>query len=202
MAPFALGLGHREQDITVTDDISGLLERLAVQDRSALGLLYTKVAPKLMGLLTRMLGDRAEAEDALQEVMVRLWQRAATYDPQKGTGMGWICAIARNHALDRLRARPASRGYQIVTGGTEVDVLDTVADPAMSMEEQTMLKGRMQSVVACFDELPQDRARAVKGAYLQGLSYQDLATQFEVPLNTMRTWLRRALISLRECLDR
>lgn len=186
----------------MTDEISRLLERLAVQDRSALGVLYTKVAPKLMGLLTRMLGDRAEAEDALQEVMVRLWQRAATYDPQKGTGMGWICAIARNHALDRLRARPAARGHQMVSGGAEVDVLDTLADPAMGVEEQTMLRARMQSVVACFEELPQDRARAVKGAYLMGQSYQDLAAQFDVPLNTMRTWLRRALISLRECLDR
>ena len=65
-----------------------------------------------------------------------------------------------------------------------------------------MLRARMQAVLACFGELPEDRARAVKGAYLMGLSYQDLATQFDVPLNTMRTWLRRALISLRECLDR
>lgn len=187
----------------MTDDISGLLKRLAVQDRAALGLLYSAAAPKLMGLLTRMLGDRAEAEDALQEVMIRLWQRAATYDPQKGSGMGWICAIARNHALDRLRARPAARGHRIVSGGEDdMDVLDMVADPAMGVEDQTMLRARMQAVVACFEELPADRARAVRGAYLMGLSYQDLAAQFDVPLNTMRTWLRRSLISLRECLDR
>jgi len=75
-------------------------------------------------------------------------------------------------------------------------------DQPPSRQEQAMLRGRMQAVVACFDELPEDRARAVKGAYLMGLSYQDLAAQFDVPLNTMRTWLRRALISLRECLDR
>ncbi|KPP90164.1 MAG: RNA polymerase sigma-70 factor, ECF subfamily [Roseibaca calidilacus] len=155
-----------------------------------------------MGLLTRMLGDRAEAEDALQEVMIRLWQRAASYDPQKGTGLGWICAIARNHALDRLRARPAARGRRMVSGGEDSDILDTIADPAMGVEDTTMLRARMQAVLACFGELPEDRARAVKGAYLMGLSYQDLATQFDVPLNTMRTWLRRALISLRECLDR
>lgn len=187
----------------MTDEISALLERLAEQDRAALGRLYPKVASKLLGLLTRMLGDRAEAEDALQEVMIRLWQRAATYDPQKGTGMGWICAIARNHALDRLRARPAARGYRMVGGGRDdQDILDTIADPAMGVEEQTMLRSRMQAVVACFDELPADSARAVKGAYLMGLSYQDLAEEFGVPLNTMRTWLRRALIGLRECLDR
>lgn len=117
--------------------------------------------------------------------------------------MGWICAIARNHALDRLRARPAARGHRIVSGGEDdMDVLDMVADPAMGVEDQTMLRARMQAVVACFEELPADRARAVRGAYLMGLSYQDLAAQFDVPLNTMRTWLRRSLISLRECLDR
>lgn len=186
----------------MTDDISALLIRLAERDRTALAQLYPQVAPKLMGLLTRMLGDRAEAEDALQEVIIRLWQRAATYDPQKGTAMGWICAIARNHALDRLRARPAARGHRMISGGDEMDILDTIADTSMGVEEQTMLRARMEAVVACFDELPADRARAVKGAYLLGASYQDLAKQFDVPLNTMRTWLRRALISLRECLDR
>lgn len=186
----------------MTDEISNLLTRLAAQDRAALKALYPLVAPKLMGLLSRMLGDRAEAEDALQEVMVRLWQRAASYDPQKGTGLGWICAIARNHALDRLRARPAARGHRTVSGGEDGDILDTIADPAMGVEDTTLLRDRMQAVLACFGELPEDRARAVKGAYLMGLSYQDLATQFDVPLNTMRTWLRRALISLRECLDR
>lgn len=186
----------------MTDEISTLLAELARQDRAALQTLYPKVAPKLMGLLTRMLGDRAEAEDALQEVMIRLWQRAASYDPQKGTGMGWICAIARNHALDRLRARPASRGHREVSRTDDArDMLDTIADPSMGAEDQTLLRARMQAVIACFDQLPEDRARAVKGAYLMGLSYQDLAAQFDVPLNTMRTWLRRALIALRECLD-
>ncbi|MCC1481787.1 sigma-70 family RNA polymerase sigma factor [Roseibaca sp. Y0-43] len=188
---------------SVTDEISILLTRLAQQDRVALKMLYPKVAPKLMGLLTRMLGDRADAEDALQEVMIRLWQRSASYDPQKGTGMGWVCAVARNHALDRLRARPAARGHRLVTtDGDARDVLDSVADPAIGAEDQSILRARMQSVIACFDELPEDRARAVKGAYLMGQSYQELAAQFDVPLNTMRTWLRRALISLRECLDR
>ncbi len=72
----------------------------------------------------------------------------------------------------------------------------------MSAEAQIILRARMQEVLHCFDELPQDRASAVRGAYLEGLSYSVLAERHGVPLNTMRTWLRRALISLQECLDR
>ena len=70
-----------------------------------------------MELSPRMLGNRVEAEDALQAEMIRLWQRTATFDPQKGTGLGWICAIARTHGLGRLRARPAMRGHRMVSGG-------------------------------------------------------------------------------------
>ncbi len=180
------------------DEISDLLRRLARQDRSALRDLYQHAAPKLTGLLIRMLGDRAEAEDALQDVFVKLWQRAATFDPDKGSGMSWICAIARNQALDRLRARSARRS----TRTDELDESVHVADPGMSAEATVMLRAKMQDVIRCFDELPTERSQAVKAAYLQGLSYQELADHHSVPLNTMRTWLRRALISLRECLDR
>ncbi len=187
----------------MSDDIAALLARIAVQDRAALRALYDSASPKLMGVLLRMLGTRAEAEDALQEVVLRIWQRAAAYDPQKGSGMGWICAIARNHALDRLRARPERRGhYPLAPDETGDDPLARMPAPGPDAEAQLELRGRMQAVLACFDELPADRAQAVKGAYLQGLSYQDLAAQHGVPLNTMRTWLRRALISLRECLER
>lgn len=180
------------------DDISDLLVRLTAQDRAALRALYTHAAPKLTGILIRMLGERAEAEDALQEVFLRIWQRAATFDPDKGNGMNWICAIARNHALDRLRARPARRGVTLAPADETLQV----ADPGMGAEAQTLLRAQMQEVIRCFDELPEDRATAVRGAYLEGLSYKDLADKFDVPLNTMRTWLRRAIMSLRECLDR
>ncbi len=180
------------------DDIAALLVRLARQDRDALRALYPLCAPKLTGLLIRMLGDRAEAEDALQDVFVKLWQRAATFDSDKGSGMSWICAIARNHALDRLRARKARRSHQT----DELDDGIQIADARPSAEATVMLRAQMQDVLRCFEELPTDRAQAVQAAYLQGLSYQELAERHSVPLNTMRTWLRRALISLRECLDR
>ena len=180
------------------DDIADLLERLSRQDRAALRALYDRAAPKLVGLLIRMLGNRAEAEDALQDVFVKLWQRAATFDPDKGSGMSWICAIARNHALDLLRARKSRAAQQ--TDPLDDDI--QISDPGLTAESTLMLRARMQDVIRCFDELPPDRAKAVQAAYLKGHSYQELAEKHSVPLNTMRTWLRRALISLRECLGR
>lgn len=190
----------------VADDIAQLLNRITRQDKHALRALYNNASPKLMGILMRMLGNRPDAEDALQDVMIKIWNRAAAFDPEKGTGMGWICAITRNHALDCLRAsRPArvrtaySSGY---SGDDQDDPIARLPDPTPGAEETSLARTEMMRVVACIKELPEDRATAVQGAYLQGLSYQELAGRFEVPLNTMRTWLRRALISLRECLER
>ncbi|MFN7003026.1 MAG: sigma-70 family RNA polymerase sigma factor [Roseinatronobacter sp.] len=180
------------------DEISQALLRVARKDRAALRQLYALCAPKLTGILMRMLRDRTEVEDALQDVFIRVWDRAPAYDPEKGTGLNWLCAVARNHALDRLRAQRSRRQAQTVPVEDAVDLVS----PGQGPEGQLLLRAEMENVVRCFGELPQDRAEAVKGAYLMGLSYQDLAERHEVPLNTMRTWLRRALITLKECLGR
>lgn len=190
------------------DDATKSLSRIAAQDRAAFRALYAQVAPKLLGVLLRILRDRAEAEDALQEVFTRIWLNARKFDPAKGRAMIWLLTIARNHAIDRLRARPAARGARLESGplrgadGDGPDLVDTLPDPGPGAEAQLTARGEMGRVVACFGELPPDRAAAVRGAYLEGLSYADLAERHGVPLNTMRTWLRRALIALRECLER
>lgn len=191
------------------DDATVILGRIAAQDRAAFRALYAQSAPKLLGVLVRMLRNRAEAEDALQEVFTRIWLNARKFDPAKGRAMSWLVTIARNHAIDRLRARPEARGARLESGprrgGDERegrDIIDTLPDSRPGAEAQLAAKGEMGRVVGCFGELPRDRAAAVRGAYLEGLSYTELAAQYAVPLNTMRTWLRRALITLRECLDR
>lgn len=145
-----------------------------------------------MGVLLRMLGERAEAEDALQEVYTRVWLRAGRYDPAKGRGMTWLIAIARNLAIDRLRARAQ---------GHSDEGLDSVADTSPRAETQLIAKGEAKRMAECFETLDPERAEAVRGAYLEGYSYQDLAAHHAVPLNTMRTWLRRSLLKLKECLE-
>jgi RNA polymerase sigma-70 factor (ECF subfamily) len=147
-----------------------------------------------MGVLLRILGNRAEAEDALQEVFTRIWLRAGRFDPSKGAGMTWIIALARNHAIDRLRSRKPEQ--------SEEGEAELVADQAPRAETRLIAKGEARRIAECFETLEPDRAEAVRGAYLAGLSYQELADQHAVPLNTMRTWLRRSLLKLKECLDR
>jgi RNA polymerase sigma-70 factor, ECF subfamily len=185
--------------------LSQLLEGVARQDRAAFRDVYRQSAAKLAGVLTRMLRDRTEVEDALQDVYVRIWQRAAQFDGTRGEAMGWLVAIARNVALDRLRARPEARGYLHVSPPSDAPDDDPIARlPASGpdAEGRLMAQADARRVVECFDQLEPDRADAVRGAYLQGSSYQDLADRFSVPLNTMRTWLRRSLLRLKECLDR
>lgn len=175
------------------DPIADLLQNVAAQDRAAFRQLYSEAGSKLMGVLIRMLGTRAEAEDALQEVFTRVWLRAGRYDATKGRGMTWLIALSRNHAIDRLRARPDHVSDDLA--------MEAAADPAPRAESRMMAQGEARRITDCFDTLEPDRAQALRGAYLDGKSYIDLATRFDVPLNTMRTWLRRSLQKLRECMD-
>lgn len=186
------------------DPIGPLLERVATHDRDAFHSLYAATAPKLSGVLQRILGNRTEVDDAMQEVYVRVWQRAAQYRPDRGAGISWLIAVARNHALDRLRARPERSGLrqEVARDAEGQDPLDRVADNAAGVEALLVARGEAGRVLNCFDELENDRAAAVRGAYIEGLSYLDLAERHGVPLNTMRTWLRRGLLRLRECMDR
>ena len=176
------------------DSIGPLLIRIAAQDRLAFRDLYTQVSSKLLGVLIRMLGQRAEAEDALQEVFTRVWLRAAKFDPDRGSGIGWLVTMARNHAIDRLRARPPRSDGD--------DALPDLPDTALRADQRLIAMGEARRIQDCFATLDPERSAAVKGAYLDGLSYDDLALRFNVPLNTMRTWLRRGLIALRECMEK
>ena len=174
------------------DPIASLIAQCAAADRAAFRTLYRDSSAKLMGVLLRILKERSEAEDALQEVYTRVWLRAGRYDPAKGRGMTWLIAIARNLAIDRLRARPEA---------TSDDGLDTVQDLTPRAETRMIALGEAKRMSDCFATLEPERAEAVRGAYLGGLSYVDLAARHVVPLNTMRTWLRRSLLKLKECLE-
>lgn len=175
------------------DPVADLLSRVAAQDRAAFRELYATTSAKLMGVLVRMLRERAEAEDAVQEVYTRIWLRAGRYDPAKGRGMTWMIAVARNLALDRLRRRTEDQADE--------DAAEALVDQTPTAERRLMAMGEAGRVAQCFDQLEPAKAAAVRGAYLTGLSYLELAARHNVPLNTMRTWLRRSLISLKECLD-
>ena len=172
--------------------MSVLIPKTSTQDRAAFRELYSASSAKLMGVLLRILGQRAEAEDALQEVFTRVWLKAGRYDASKGRGMTWLIALSRNLAIDRLRQRSDHV--------SDDDAMAAHADPAPRAETRMIATGEARRINDCFATLEPDRAEALRGAYLTGLSYTDLATKFDVPLNTMRTWLRRSLLRLKECM--
>jgi RNA polymerase sigma-70 factor (ECF subfamily) len=175
-------------------DISKLIVRTSMKDRAAFDLLYRQTSAKLFGICLRVLNDRADAEEALQEVFVKIWTKADRFAMSDLSPISWLAAVARNHSIDRIRARrrPAM----------DIDAALDVADPAPGPEAEAVAGGESERIHHCLDELDKDRAAAVRGAYLTGESYAELAVRHGVPLNTMRTWLRRSLMKLRECLER
>jgi RNA polymerase sigma-70 factor, ECF subfamily len=173
-------------------EIADLITRCSLRDRRAFRTLYDRTSGKLFGVVLRILRDRAEAEEAIQEVYVKIWQRADRFSAGQYSPISWLVAVARNHALDIVRARrPASQ---------DIDEALDIADDGPSPEMLTSAREDGARIDICMAQLEPDRAEAVKGAYLDGYSYEELAQRHAVPINTMRTWLRRSLIKLRECL--
>ncbi|MDL2405012.1 sigma-70 family RNA polymerase sigma factor [Rhizobium calliandrae] len=177
-----------------SEEIEALIGRVAMRDQKAFEALYKKTSPKLYAVCLRILGNRTDAEEILQEVYVKIWQRAERFAASEGPAMPWLTTIARNQSIDAIRARKPV--------ADEIDTAYDLADTEPGPEEQAMVKGEGRRIDRCMEELEADRAQAVRSAYVEGLSYQELAEQYAVPLNTMRTWLRRSLIRLRECMDR
>ena len=175
-------------------DIEDLIARLPLGDRQAFATLYDLTSAKLFGLCLRVLKDRSEAEDCLQDVYLKIWHNADRYRVTGHSPITWMTTIARNAAIDRLRARAPET--------QDIDTAPDLVHPGPGPEAAVIARAEAARIGACLDELPRDRADAVRGAYLDGDSYADLALRHGVPLNTMRTWLRRGLQALRECLTR
>lgn len=174
-------------------DLAELLARVALRDRAAFQALYAKAAPKLFGICLRILKDRAEAEDAVQEVFVKIWHNADRYAAVIASPQAWLNTVTRNHAIDILRAKKP--------GGGALDEADALADEGPTPEQSAISASEGRRIDGCLAALVPPRAEAVRCAYVEGDSYAELAERFAVPLNTMRSWLRRSLLQLRECLS-
>lgn len=176
-------------------DIETWIGRCALGDRAALGRLYDATAAQLFGLCLRVLKDRAEAEDALQDAFIKIWQNAERYAVTGQSPMAWLVTLTRNAAIDRLRRRKASPAQVS-------DAIPDRPDPAPGPEVAALARAEAARIRACLGELDPAHADAVRGAYLDGQTYEDLSSRAGVPINTMRSWLRRSLIKLRECVNR
>jgi RNA polymerase sigma-70 factor (ECF subfamily) len=181
---------------TTRIELAAALARVADGDRAALRMVYQDTSAKLFGVLVRILNDKSEAEDVLQEVYVTVWRKAATFDPSRASPITWLVAIARNRAIDRLRAGAAGRRME------SIDAAGDVSDPApaaVELVEQAQVHARL---AACLKELEDRQSKAIRAAFMDGNTYEELATRMGVPLGTMKSWIRRGLLKLRACLEK
>lgn len=175
------------------DDLSDMIDRVADGDRNALKNLYDATSPKLFGICLRISRSRESAEDVLQEVYLKIWNRAAQYDRSKGSPIAWMAVIARNSAIDaRRRARPQMVGEEMLAGVPDESPLGD------ALIEHDQLRAHIED---CLDELEEKHRDCVRKAYFEGHSYSQVAALVDTPLNTVKGWMRRAFLSLRECLD-
>ena len=198
-SPAACGIGvpmHRDSHspTPAARELAPVMRAIAAGDRAALSLLYERTSAKLFGICTRLLPSAAEAEEVLQDVYVTVWQKAARYDETKASPITWLAVLARNKAIDRLRGR------RIATD--EIDVAADVADPGASADELIEAGQDQARLAACLDELDEKPRAMIRAAFLDGATYPELAQREQVPLGTMKSWIRRGLMRLRGCLER
>jgi RNA polymerase sigma-70 factor, ECF subfamily len=172
-----------------------LLAQVALGNRAAFEALYHGTANRLFGICLRVLTQRSEAEDALQEVYTTVWRKAAQFDPGKANATAWLGMIARNKAIDRLRALPAHQAR--VSFEQAQNVADQGTSPVQSVETSKD-RARLEH---CLERLEPKRRSLIHAAFFDGLTYEELAARIEAPLGSIKSWIRRGLLQLRECLD-
>ena len=169
-----------------------LVHQAAAGDQRALGDLYDRYSRLLFGVIARILNDEGEAEEVLQEVFIQGWTHAHTYDAALGSVAGWLLGIARNRAIDRLRAR----------GCRQRAIERTLSPPPVPTPELlASLTERQQKVHRALDALPADQREVIERAYFLGSTQSEMAAQLDLPLGTVKTRVRRGLQGLRALLD-
>jgi RNA polymerase sigma-70 factor (ECF subfamily) len=169
-----------------------MLDRVIARDPNALGELYDTHSRLLFGLILRILKNRDEAEDVLQEVFVQAWTRATTYQPAFGSPTGWLVSIARNRAIDRLRAN-AVRGR--ASESTSMSPTGETPESQASLGEQQL------DIKRALDALPPEQRDLIEQAYFLGFTHSELAARCSLPLGTVKTRIRSGMQALRGHLE-
>jgi len=172
-----------------------LLAAVAKGDRAAFERLYGATRAKLYGVLLRILGTPAMAEGVMQESYLRVWKTAGTFDPTAASPITWMVAMARNRAIDIVR----KRGDESVNDAQDALAGATDTPPPLARREMT---DELRRLLSCLGKLDPEKQRIVLLAYYSGWSREQLAQKLDIPVNTIKTWLRRSLLEIRECMDR
>jgi RNA polymerase sigma-70 factor (ECF subfamily) len=170
------------------------LVRTGEEDRAAFRDLYTLTSSKLFGICYRICGERQAAEDVLHDVYLTIWKRAGAYEPSRASPITWLATIARNRAIDWQRAQKVRRSTAIEDVPEILDTAPLVSETMLDDEAAHQLHG-------CLEGLEERQRSAIRTAFFDGVTYSELAERQAVPLGTMKSWVRRGLAKLKECLD-
>jgi RNA polymerase sigma-70 factor (ECF subfamily) len=174
-------------------ELAWLLAAVAKADEAAFERLYTATRAKLYGVVLRILRRQDLAEEVIQETYVKVWRNAAQFNPSVSSPITWMAAIARNRAIDIVRKRSE---LSIEEEPEAMEVAAETPDPLARRE----MSEELRRLLECVGQLEPDRQKLVLLAYYNGWSREQLATKFETPVNTVKTWLRRSMMDIRECL--
>ncbi|WP_108501053.1 sigma-70 family RNA polymerase sigma factor [Paracoccus indicus] len=176
-------------------ELERLISRISLGDRDAFDALYDATSAKLHAVCLSVLRDRPEAEETLQEVYIRVWQSASRYASNGLSPMTWLITIARNRSIDKLRARKSRPST------APEDAAAALPCDAPSPESATIMAQERRMLDECLARLADAQAGAVRAVYLEGVTYADLAQREGMPINTVRSWLRRSLLRLKDCVS-
>lgn len=176
-------------------ELERLIRKVANRDQRAFELLFEAVSGRLFGILLRILKNRELAEDALQETFFKVWKNADTYDVKHGAPMTWLNSLARNHALDVLRRSKTRSGVNVNISELNPD---TWKNPARDFSDTF---ADIEGLLFCLQKLSTESQACIVGLYCEGHTQEELSQTFKRPLGTVKSWIRRGLDSLRECLD-
>jgi RNA polymerase sigma-70 factor (ECF subfamily) len=186
------------------------LARCALGDRQAFRQLYETTSPRVLGVIARLVGRGATAEDLLQDVYVKVWKSAGQYRAGAGAPMAWLCATARYRAIDWLRAqgaRPEIAASELLSASASDDdegpgPAERLADPNPGPAARVEARAEAGAVQACLGTLAATQQQSISLAYYQGLSHGEIAEHLGAPLGSVKTWVRRGLLALKACLER
>jgi RNA polymerase sigma-70 factor (ECF subfamily) len=177
-------------DTATEAQVAAALTRCAAGDRSALRVIYDLEAARMVGVARRILHRRELAEEAVQDAFMRIWRSAASFDSARGAARTWLYAVLRNSALSILRDE-----------GRFAAAEDDAAEPAAPVADSALARLPEESALRrCLERLDPSRRSVVVLAYVHGLSHGELAGRLGVPLGTVKSWIRRSLMSLQECM--
>lgn len=178
------------------DRLRDLLIAVAGGDAHAFERLYRSTSAKLFGICLRVVKQRSDAEDVLQDVYTTIWRKANQYDAARASAITWLAMMARTKSIDRLRAGGNERN------SVAIDLVEDLRDPNPSAFASAEASDQSRQLDACLDELETQRRNLIRIAFFEGATYEELAARSGSPLGTIKSWIRRGLLRLKACLER